>query len=91
MIAAAAAMILASACGQNNKKNKETTETEDSKTLVAYFSATGTTETIAKTLASVTCATLYEIKPEVNYTAEDLDWTRRSTSASPYGGTQPRP
>ena len=82
MIAAAAAMILASACGQNNKKNKENTDTEDSKTLVAYFSATGTTEAIAKTVASVTGGTLYEIKPEVKYTAEDLDWTVKTSRST---------
>ena len=82
MIAAAAAMILASACGQNNKKNKENTDTEDSKTLVAYFSATGTTEAIAKTLAGVTGGTLYEIKPEVKYTAEDLDWTVKTSRST---------
>ena len=54
MIAAAAAMALTAGCGQNNKKNKENTDEQDSKTLVAYFSATGTTAAVAKTLASVT-------------------------------------
>lgn len=58
------------ACGQNNKKQN----TPEMKTLVAYFSATGTTAAVAKDLAEVTGATLYEIKPEVKYTAEDLDW-----------------
>ena len=41
------------ACAQNNnKKNAEM------KTLVAYFSATGTTEAVAKNLAEVTGAAL---------------------------------
>ncbi|MBR5735493.1 MAG: NAD(P)H-dependent oxidoreductase [Bacteroidales bacterium] len=44
------------------------------KTLIAYFSATGVTEAVAKRLAEVTGGTLYEIKPEVKYTAADLDW-----------------
>ena len=79
MIAAVAAMALTAGCGQNNKKNKENTDEQDSKTLVAYFSATGTTAAVAKTLASVTDATLYEIKPEVKYTAEDLDWTVKTS------------
>ena len=64
MIAAAASMILAASCGQNGKKSEKNAETTVSKTLVAYFSATGTTEAIAKTVASVTGGTLYEIKPE---------------------------
>ena len=62
-----------SACGQNKKAMK---------TLVAYFSATGTTEAVAKDLAEVTGATLYEIKPEVRYTAADLDWTVKTSRSS---------
>ena len=82
MIAAAASMILAASCGQSGKKSDKNTETTDSKTLVAYFSATGTTEAIAKTLAGVTGGTLYEIKPEVKYTAEDLDWTVKTSRST---------
>lgn len=82
MIAAAASMILAASCGQNGKKSEKNAETTDSKTLVAYFSATGTTEAIAKTLAGVTGGTLYEIKPEVKYTAEDLDWTVKTSRST---------
>ena len=37
------------------------------KILVAYFSASGVTEKVAKQLADVTGGTLYEIKPEVKY------------------------
>ncbi len=59
-------LLMAATCGQNNKK--------EMKTLVAYFSATGTTEAVAKDLAEVAGATLYEIKPQVKYTAADLDW-----------------
>ena len=66
-----------SACAQNNKK----TNTE-MKTLVAYFSATGTTAAVAKDLAEVTGATLYEIKPEVRYTAADLDWRDKTSRSS---------
>ena len=69
-----AMMLVLTACGQN-KKN-------DMKTLVAYFSATGTTEAVAKDLAEVTGATLYEIKPEVKYTAADLDWTVKTSRSS---------
>ena len=52
------------------------------KTLVAYFSATGTTEQVAKELADITGGTLYEIKPEVRYTDEDLDWHDRNSRSS---------
>lgn len=45
-----------------------------SKKLVAYFSASGVTEKVAKGLAEAAEADLYEIKPEVPYTQADLDW-----------------
>ena len=43
------------------------------KTLVVYFSATGTTKGVAKKIASVTGGDLYEIVPVQPYTDEDLD------------------
>ena len=70
--------ITLSACGQNNNKKTE----DDMKTLVAYFSATGTTKAVAKDLAAVTGGTLYEIKPEAKYTAADLDWTVKTSRSS---------
>ena len=51
------------------------------KTLVAYFSASGVTEGVAKTLADVTGGDLYKIDPEQPYTDADLDW-HDSTSRS---------
>ena len=45
-----------------------------SKKLVAYFSASGTTAKVAKTLAEAADADLYEIKPAVLYTRADLNW-----------------
>lgn len=47
------------------------------KTLVAYFSASGVTERVAKRLASEIGADLHEIKPEVPYTEADLDWNNK--------------
>ena len=44
------------------------------KKLVAYFSASGTTAKVAKTLAEAAGADLYEIKPQVPYTKADLNW-----------------
>lgn len=53
-----------------------------SKYLVAYFSATGTTANVAKALAQVVKADLYEIKPEVAYTNEDLNWNDKKSRSS---------
>ncbi|MDE7242443.1 MAG: NAD(P)H-dependent oxidoreductase [Oscillospiraceae bacterium] len=53
-----------------------------SKKLVAYFSAGGTTEKAAKTLAEAAGASLYEIKPQTPYTRADLDWTNKKSRSS---------
>lgn len=45
-----------------------------SKTLIAYFSATGTTAKIAKTLLKDIDADLFEIKPATPYSKKDLNW-----------------
>lgn len=42
--------------------------------LIAYFSCTNTTEAIAKHIKTETKGTLYEIVPQVPYTAEDLQY-----------------
>ena len=43
-------------------------------TLVAYFSASGSTGKLAQTLAAAADAKLYEIKPAVPYEHKDLNW-----------------
>ena len=48
-------------------------QAQSDKILVAYFSATGTTEKAAKLIVEVTGGTLYEIQPEKEYVAADLD------------------
>lgn len=53
-----------------------------SKILVAYFSASGVTAKQAKTLASVISADLYEIRPEIPYTSEDLNWMDKKSRSS---------
>ena len=45
------------------------------KTLVAYFSATGYTGSLAKRVAKAADADLFEIKPVEPYTDADLKWT----------------
>ncbi len=52
------------------------------KKLVAYFSASGVTEKVAKDLAEAAGADLYEIKPAGPYSKEDLDWNNRESRSS---------
>lgn len=52
------------------------------KVLVAYFSASGVTERIAKLLAEAINSDIYKINPEVPYTKEDLDWSNKKSRSS---------
>ena len=45
------------------------------KSLVAFFSAGGTTAGLAIKIAGMTGSDMFEIVPEQPYTPEDLDWT----------------
>ena len=53
------------------------TPSDNSKILVAYFSWSGNTETIAKRIAELTGGTLYEIQPATPYTSnyQELAYT----------------
>jgi flavodoxin len=52
------------------------------KVLVAYFSASGVTAKLAERLAAAIGADLYEIKPEIPYTDEDLNWRDKKSRSS---------
>ena len=50
-------------------------DTESSgKTLVVYFSATGTTKGVAEQIASIANADIYEITAAQPYSSDDLNW-----------------
>ena len=53
-----------------------------SKTLVAFFSASGNTKRVAEKLAAAIDSDLYEIKPAVPYTSADLNWRDRHSRSS---------
>lgn len=50
--------------------------------LVAYFSASGITAKVAKSLSEAIGADIYEIKPEIPYTKADLDWQNKQSRSS---------
>ena len=52
------------------------------KTLVAYFSASGQTAKLAQTIAGVTGGDLFAITPETAYTAADLDWMDKKSRST---------
>ena len=53
-----------------------------SRKLVAYFSASGVTAKLAENLAEAVGADVYEIRPAVPYTVEDLDWRNKQSRSS---------
>ena len=53
-----------------------------SKKLVAYFSASGVTASLAKNLAAAIGADLFEIEPVIRYGKADLDWTNKKSRSS---------
>ena len=76
--AATVASICVTACAQKEEKTDMNTQ----QTLVAYFSATGTTARVAREIADVTGGKLCEIVPEKSYTAADLDWNDKQSRRS---------
>ena len=69
----AAILITLTSCAQNDKNMK---------TLVTYFSATGNTEAVAKQIADIAGADIFEIRPEVPYSQADLDWRDKTSRSS---------
>ena len=83
---------LQSGSGENASVTEETGREAGSDILVAYFSATGTTKTLAGYISEVTGGDLYEIVPEIPYSSEDLNYSdnnSRSTREQNDEGARP--
>ena len=52
------------------------------KMLVAFFSASGSTARLAKTLAAAADAELYEIRPAIPYERRDLNWMDKKSRST---------
>lgn len=50
--------------------------------LIAYFSASGVTKSIAEKIAKENDYDIFEIQPEETYTPEDLDWTDKNSRST---------
>jgi len=74
--------VLMMVCAVFTTAKAEETNTANDKVLVAYFSATGNTKSVAETLASAINADLFEIVPEQAYTSDDLNWHNDQSRSS---------
>lgn len=80
-------LIANAACGNPEAKGEspvqpEENEEENMKILVAYFSATNTTEAVAEHIANGLGADIYEIVPEEPYTSDDLNYNDKNSRTS---------
>jgi len=74
IIAAFAVMTALLVSCSSKKQDPAASGENDSKILVCYFSATGTTEKAAQRIAELTGGKLHNIEPAELYTDADLDW-----------------
>lgn len=77
----------------DGQENSEEPIQSQEKVLVACFSFTGNTKTVAQTLAGITEGTLYLIEPETPYGTENSNYYDESTRAyqEQYGPSSARP
>lgn len=72
---------MATATSARQKQDMDSRQSNH-KTLVAYFSATGTTARAAEKVAGATGGELYAITPVQPYTDADLDWHNQQSRSS---------
>lgn len=89
IILSIACVFLLVACKSTSYKEKETQIEEpvlnlddNPKTLIVYFSQTGTTKQIATYIENALYADIYEIIPEISYSEEDLNYNNNSSRAT---------
>ncbi|MDD5828404.1 MAG: flavodoxin [Lachnospira sp.] len=58
------------------------TSSTGKKTLVVYYSATGSTKAVAQTIAQTADADIFEITPVNLYTSDDLNWNNKNSRVS---------
>lgn len=73
------------ACNNNDNGDKTSNNNDtvvNNKVLIAYFSASGRTKSVAETISEVTGGNLYEIIPTTPYTQQDLNYNDNDSRAN---------
>lgn len=97
IILSAIMLVMLGACGNSGGNNAapkqtateptapavaDTSTSNESKSIVIYFSATGTTKALAQTIAQTSNADIFEIIPSEPYTSEDLNYNNDNCRAN---------
>ena len=61
--------------GDVSEAASNSSSADEAKTLIVYFSASGSTEKVANVIAEETGGNLFELEPVNPYSSEDLNWT----------------
>ena len=65
-----------------NQNETKTNETSNKKVAVVYFSATGTTKTVAEYIRDEVNGDIFEIVPKQKYSTSDLNWNDNSSRST---------
>ena len=65
-----------------NQNQTKTDETSSKKVAVVYFSATGTTKSVAEYIKDAANADIFEIIPKQKYSSSDLNWNDNSSRST---------
>ena len=66
----------------SSPENSKTETVSGGKTLVVYYSATGSTKAVAEKIAKTLNADIFELVPEKPYTSADLNWSDDNSRVS---------
>ena len=67
---------------ESDSTTEQATPTIGKKTLVVYYSATGSTKEVTQTIAESADADIFEITPVNPYTSDDLNWNNNNSRVS---------
>lgn len=84
-IAGLLVLLLCGLVACNNRYNGDKTNNDtviNSNVLIAFFSATGRTKSVAETISEVTGGNLYEIIPSIPYSQQDLNYNNDDSRAN---------